>query len=97
MASTNRGFSGIYNESKLFDSLDDILYSVTSYFCDEKSCHETSINGVDVTSLYITPYYPSIKLTFGLTYLVKDKDLHTIGININPNISCKLYIEDKKR
>ena len=96
-SSINRGFSGIYNESKLFDSLDDILYSVTTYFCDEKSCHETSIDGVNVTSLHIVPYYPSIKFTFGLTNVVKVKDLHTVGINIKPNISCKLYIEDKQR
>ena len=55
------------------------------------------LHGVNVTSLHIVPYYPSIKFTFGLTNVVKVKDLHTVGINIKPNISCKLYIEDKQR
>ena len=95
--SIKKSFLGIYNESKLFDSLDDILYSITTYFCDEKSCHESTDDGVNVTALHITPYYPSVKFTFGLTNVVKNKNLHTIGINLKPNISCQLYIEDKRR
>ena len=95
----DKSFSGIYNESELFDSLDDILYSVTTYFCDKESCHESKIEGVNVTllSLHIIPYYPSVKFTFRLANVAKHKNLHTIGINIKPNISCKLYIEDRRR
>lgn len=51
----------------------------------------------NVKSLHIIPYYPSVKFTFELTNIVKGKEIHTIGIYIKSNISCKLFIEDNQR
>ena len=89
-------FLGIYNESMLFDSLDDILHFVLTSSCDEERCYSSYWKDI-VKSLHIIPFYPSIKFTFEFTNIVKGKEINTIGIYIKLNISCKLIIEDKRR
>ena len=89
-------FLEIYSESKLIDSLDDILNSVLTSSCDEERCYST-YGMMNINLLHIIPYYPSVKLTFEFKNLVKGKELNSIGIYIKPNISCKLIIEDKQR
>ena len=89
-------FLEIYNESMLFDSLDDILNSILTSSCDEERCY-SNYGIVNLNLLHIIPYYPSVKLTFEFKNLVKGKEINTIAIYIKPNISCKLFIEDKRR
>ena len=89
-------FLGIYNESMMFDSLDDILPFVLTSSCDGERCFN-SYGNTNVNSLHILPYYPSVKFTFEFINMVKGKEISTIGIHIKPNISCKIFIEDKLR
>ena len=82
----------------LYDSLDDILHFALTSSCDEERCYSSYWKEKDIVkSLHIIPYYPSVKLTFEFNNLVKGKELNTIAIQIKPNISCKLVLEDKRR
>ena len=89
-------FLEIYDESMLFDSLDDIVPFVLTSSCDEERCYSSYWKDI-VKSLHIIPYYPSVKFTFEFTNIVKGKEINTIGIQIKRNISCKLVVEDKRR
>ena len=80
----------------LFDSLDDILHNVLTSSCDEERCYISNLN-TNVNSLHIIPHYPSVKFTFEFNNLDKGKEINTIGIQIKPNISCQLVLEDKRR
>ena len=80
----------------MFESLDDILHFALTSSCDEKRCYN-SYGNINVNSLHIIPYYPSVKFTFEFNNLDNGKDVNTIGIQIKPNISCQLVLEDKRR
>ena len=80
----------------LFERLDDILHFVLTSSCDEKRCC-SSYGNMNVNSLHIIPHYPSVKFTFEFNNLDNGKEINTIGIQIKPNISCQLVLEDKRR
>ena len=87
----------IYHESSHYGSLSDVLQEVNLYYCNNVKCTWKKWLVDDIKDIVVTLHYPDLRFTFPMPELQPSQELHTFNIDLNPRVSCKILLEDRKR